>query len=182
MSTNDSRAIIVAPAPRLLDDRMLLRIPTHAWAPPTNPVRLREGIELAPKQELHITLVGSRLGAELRQSLGEAFLDDALHAAIGQLDWRFQRSGRWLLLGKRDHGGEGIGMRLRHSLVEPVALPAMAPLHHALGRLLGRELPVPPPHVTLAVAGDPSGIGLASPSMLRACTLRQVAAAELAQR
>lgn len=180
MSSNDSCAI-VAPAPRLLDDRLLLRIPAAAWPPPASPVRLREGIELAPESELHITLVGSQLGTELRRTLGEAFLGNALLAAPGQLEWRFQRSGRRLLLRKRDHGGAGGGMRLRHSLIEPVGLPAMAPLHRALGRLLGRHLPVPPPHVTLHVAGDARGIGLPSPSMLRACTLREVAAEELAQ-
>lgn len=181
MSTNDPRAL-VAPAPRWLDERMLLRIPTAAWAPPSSPIRLREGIELAPKSELHITVIGSQLGTELRRSLGDAFLDDALRAAIARVDWRFERSGRWLLLRKRDHGGEDGGMRLRHSLIELVALPAMAPLHRALGRRLGRQLPVPPPHVTLHVAGDDRGIGLASRSMLRACTLREVAPAELGER
>lgn len=181
MSTDDPRAL-VAPVPRLLDERLLLRIPAAAWPPPAAPVRLREGIELAPKSELHITLVGSQLGTVLRRTLGDAFLDEALRAAIAQLDWRLERSGRWLLLRKRDHGGAGGGMRLRHSLIEPVGLPAMAPLHRALGRLLGRQLPVPPPHVTLHVAGDARGIGLPAPSMLRACTLREVAAVELAQR
>jgi len=177
------RLLVRAPSPRLLDGRLLLPVPPSAWAPPSLPVRLREGIELAPKSELHITLVGSELGAELRRSLGDAFLDDALRVAIGQCDWRFARSSsRLLLLRKRDHGGAGGGMRLRHSMIELVDLPAMAPLHRALGRLLGRQLPVPPPHVTLHVAGDPRGIGLPSPSMLRACTLREVAATELAPR
>lgn len=180
MPTSDPRAII-APAPRMLDERMLLQVPTAAWAPPSIPVRLREGIELAPKSELHITLVGSQLGTELRRTLGETFLRDTLHAALGQFDWRFQRSGRRLLLRKRDHGDEDGGMRLRHSLIELVALPAMAPLHRALGRLLGRQLPVPPPHVTLAVAGDARGIGLATRSMLRACRLREVAPEELGE-
>jgi hypothetical protein len=168
-----------APSPRVLGDRLLLQVPRSAWAPSATPVRLREGIELDPKSELHITLFGRDLGTELRRSLGDAFLDDALHAMIGQGDWRFERESRWLLLRKRDHGGDG-GMRMRHSLIELVGLPAMAPLHRALGRLLGRQLPVPPPHVTLYVAGGDRGIGLASRSMLRACSLREVAAAELA--
>jgi hypothetical protein len=181
MSTDDSHAIS-APAPRWLDGRLLLRLPEMAWAPPSSPVRLREGIELSPKSELHITLVGSQLGSELRRTFGEIFLGRALRAETGRLEWRFERSGRWLLLRKHGLGGAGGGVRLRHSLIEPVRLPAMAPLHRALGRLLGRQLPVPPPHVTLHVAGDARGIGLPSPSMLRACTLREVAAAELARR
>lgn len=181
MSTADPR-VIPAAAPRLRDERLLLPVPAAAWAPPSSPVHLREGVELAPKPELHITLVGSRLGSCLRRNLGAAFLDEALGAWVARLDWRFRRGGSRLLLRKRDHGGERGQMRLRHSLVELVTLPAMAPLHQALGRMLGRQLPVPPPHVTLYVAGDPRGIGLPSRSMLRACTLREVAATELAPR
>lgn len=181
MST-DAPRVTIAAAPRLSEARVLLPVPAADVAPPSSPVRMREGIELAPKSELHITLVGSRLGSDLRRNLGEAFLDDALRALAAQFDWRFRRGRRRLLLRKRDHGGDDGGARLRHSLIELVDLPAMAPLHRALGRLLGRQLPVPPPHVTLYVAGDPRGIGLPSPAMLRACTLREVAAAELAPR
>jgi hypothetical protein len=36
----------------------------------------------------------------------------------------------------------------------------MARFHAALGALLGRALPVPPPHVTLYVHGDAEGIGV----------------------
>jgi hypothetical protein len=170
---------IAAPPPRRVDGRLLLPVPAAAWAPPSDPLRLREGIELAPKPELHVTLVGTRLAGELRRVLGEAVRDAALDAATAQLDWRLWRSGRLLLLRKRDRDGARGRMRLRHALVEPVDLPAMTPLHRALGRLLGRQLPLPPPHVTLYVAGDRRGIGLPSRSMLRACRLREVAAAEL---
>jgi hypothetical protein len=181
MAMGDPRGTIAA-SPRLRGERILLPIPETDWTPPSSPASLREGIALAPKSELHITLVGSHLGAGLRRNLGDAFLVEALRALVPQFDWRFGRGGRRLLLRKRDHGGDGGQPRLRHSLVELVSLPAMAPLHHALGRLLGRQLPVPPPHVTLYVAGDPRGIGVPTRSMLRACTVREVAAAELARR
>ncbi len=55
----------------------------------------------------------------------------------------------------------------------------MAPLHRELGRLLGRELPVPPPHVTLYTRGAAHGIGVASETALRTLTVREVAVAEL---
>ena len=42
----------------------------------------------------------------------------------------------------------------------------MAAFHQALGQLLGRALPVPPPHVTLYVAGTARGIGLPDPETL----------------
>ena len=60
-------------------------------------------------------------------------------------------------------------------LAELVDLPAMVPFHEALGRLLGRELPVPPAHVTLYVAGRDKGIGVATHAQLRQLCVRDVA-------
>src|SRR3546814_3240457 len=61
-----------------------------------------------------------------------------------------ERSGHCLLL--RKSFAEDGQASIAHSLVELVDLPAMAPFQRALGRLLGRQLPVPPPHVTLYTA------------------------------
>ena len=142
----------------------ILPIPPDAWAPPSAPLTIA-GITLQPKAELHITLVGSKLGAELRATFGEraaAMLD----AQIAARDWHWERSGEQVLLRRR--GGTAGPPETAHSLIERVDLPAMAGLHRGLGRLLGRELPVPPPHVTLYVAGRGQGIGVRSPRHLRA--------------
>src|SRR3546814_11617799 len=69
---------------------------------------------------------------------------------------------------------------IAHSLVELADLPAMAPFHRALGRLLDRQLPLPPPHVTLYTAGRAQGIGVSSPARLRAFVVRRIEAGELA--
>lgn len=154
---------------------LVLPIAPERWPPPRAAIEL-DGLHLEPKPELHLTLVGRALGAELHAAFGDR-AEACIGAARRAHDWRFERTGHCLLLRKpfTAHGRAAIA----HSLVELVDLPAMAPFQRALGRLLGRQLPVPPPHVTLYVAGRPQGIGASSPARLRALTLRRVAVGEL---
>lgn len=142
----------------------ILPIPSTSWVPPDAPIAIG-GITLEPKRELHITLAGSALGTELQESFGDR-TDALLDAEIEARDWHWERTGEYVLL--RRPGGTGGEQEAAYSLIEKVELPAMAGLHRALGRLLGRELPRPPPHVTLYVAGRERGIGVRSPRHLRA--------------
>ena len=101
-----------------------------------------------------------------------AWLATAVATALAAQDWRFTRTGRrWLL--RKPFVADG-RVQLAHSVIERVELPAMASFHRVLGCLLGRELPAPPPHVTLYVAGRPHGIGLSSEARLRAFAVREV--------
>jgi hypothetical protein len=82
------------------------------------------------------------------------------------------RGGRWLLLCKRVRiEGES---KMFRSVIERLEMPAMARFHFALGQRLGRELAVPPPHVTLFTAGRAKGIGVATDRQLRAYGVREV--------
>lgn len=160
------------------DERTLvLPIPADAWAPPHTPISL-DGIEFEPKDELHVSLVGRALGRQIHDTLGERFRTCAVRAAFEAQDWRFDRTGELLRLRKiaRYRSGEE---RVSHAVIERVRMPAMARFHHALGDLLGRKLPVPPPHVTLYARGRLRGIGVPSPAKLRAWTVRAVASREL---
>lgn len=148
----------------------LLPVASDDWPPPDASISV-DGIELAPKPELHITLIGSALGRELRATFDGYFLDAALDAARASRDWHYRRTGIRLLL-RRPYGTDPDRV-IAHSLIELVELPAMAAFHRRLGRLLGRQLPVPPPHVTLYTAGRAQGIGVSSPSRLRAFALRR---------
>lgn len=167
-----------APMPHF-DHTLVLPVAASVWAPPPSGLTL-DGVRLEPKDELHVTLVGGRLGAELRRTLGAQRAGRKVDAVFRRFDWSFSRTGRCLLLRKpfRDGGRQ----RLAHSVIECIELPAMASFHHALGRLLGRELPVPPPHVTLYVAGRDQGIGVPDGRRLRAWTVRMLAPGELAPR
>jgi len=153
---------------------LLLPVDPAHWPPPAQGVEL-DGLHFAPKGELHLTLVGRALGESLRNALADGRVAASeLEYAIGAQDWQFRRGGGFLRLQKRTGDGAVAG-----SIIERVALPAMAKLHARLGELVGRELPVPPPHVTLYVAGRAEGIGVASEAELRELVVREVAEEEL---
>ena len=152
-------------------DSLVLPIAPDCWPPPRAGVEI-DGIAFEPKPELHITLIGNRLGRELRRTFAAPWLAAAVGTALDVGDWRFTRGHRcWLLRKPFIEDGR---LRVAHSIIERVELPAMASFHHELGRLLGRQLPVPPPHVTLYVAGRAEGIGVSSGARLRAFTLREL--------
>ena len=161
----------------LSGNTLVLPIPPERWPPPRAGVAI-DGLVLEPKPELHVTLIGNTLGRELREVFAEACLTGALDEAFASQRWDFDRTGRFLLLRKplTEKGRGGVA----HSLIERIELPAMAPFHHALGGLLGRQLPIPPPHVTMYTAGRAQGIGVASASRLRVLAVREVSARELA--
>lgn len=153
-------------------DRDTLLLPLDE-APPRQPIEL-DGRTFEPKQELHVTLVGAGLGRELRAMFGE-HLDAATRPAFEALDWHLDRTGPHLLIekpGRTDAGERGTVA----SVIEMVDLPALRYFHHWLGGLLGRQLPVPPAHVTLYTHGRARGIGIPDRHKLRAWAVREVAA------
>ncbi|MET0809176.1 MAG: hypothetical protein ABWX93_10515 [Pseudoxanthomonas sp.] len=158
---------------------LVLPMPVEAWAPPIAGIML-EGVEFEPKPELHVTLVGGALGRELHAAFGTGALERATRAALDAQDWSFTRPGRRLLLQKAA-GGRG-NPKVIHSVIECIHMPAMARFHAALGVLLGRQLTVPPPHVTLFTAGKAEGIGVASARQLRGYLMRDVICGEPAER
>jgi hypothetical protein len=56
--------------------------------------------------------------------------------------------------------------------VQLLEMPALARFRAGVGELLGEELPEAPAHVTLYVAGDPIGIGIASTADFERLRLR----------
>ena len=158
---------------------LVLPVPVSVWAPPAGGVTL-EGVDFEPKRELHVTLVGGALGRELHAALDGRAVERASRAAFEAQDWSFERRGRWLLLRKQAGGASRTAVL--HSVIECVEMPAMARFHAAIGVLLGRELSVPPPHVTLFTAGKAEGIGVASKRQLRAYAVREIAYRDLMKR
>lgn len=155
---------------------LLLPIDPGTWAPPVAGVRV-DAQNFAPKPELHVTLVGRRLGQLLLASPAERrYRTLVARTAFEALDWRWRRTQQLLWLEK--HGAQGGPDDRMHALVELIELPAMADFHRQLGTLLGRELPVPPPHVTLYTAGKARGIGVPTQAALREFTVRAVSPSE----
>jgi hypothetical protein len=154
------------------DDNTLV-LPVDA-APPASPLTL-DGRDFQPKGELHVTLVGRALGEELRHVLGER-REVATRPAFEALDWSFERSGVGLLIEKSGSAGDQ-GRVAGATVIEPVELPALDFYYHWLGGLLGRELAVPPAHITLYTLDGARGIGIPTVRSLRAWSRGEVALA-----
>jgi hypothetical protein len=152
---------------------LLLPIAATAWPPLAAELAL-DGVAFVRKRELHATIAGNALGARLCDAMAASSeVRATVERTLAGLDWRWQRNRDWRLLEMREGGS------WRRSVIELIALPAMAGFHHAMARLLGATLPVPPPHVTLYTSGGARGIGLPDAAALARLQLRTVDASEL---
>jgi hypothetical protein len=125
-----------------------------------------EGLSLARKIEFHVTLLDRALGARVHAPKAGGAPAEKLPALFAGLDWAWRAgSERWLLLEARPEGA-------RHSIVQLLEMPALARFRAGVGELLGEALPQAPAHVTLYVAGDPTGIGIASTADFERLRLR----------
>jgi hypothetical protein len=124
-----------------------------------------DGVGLQRKGEFHVTLLDRALGARAGDSGAAAA---RLPALFSGLDWRWRATGeRWLLREVQPAG-------CRYSVVELLEMPAFAAFRRGVGDLLGEALPAAPAHVTLYVAGDPLGVGLASQAQFERLRLRRL--------
>jgi hypothetical protein len=140
---------------------LLLPLPVEAFEtlPPSVDV---DGLALERKSEFHVTLLDRALGARVQVAATR------LPALFSGLDWRWRATGeRWLL---QEAQPQGCG----YSVVALLEMPAFADFRRGVGALLGEALPPAPAHVTLFVAGDPIGIGLASDAEFERLRLRRL--------
>ena len=153
---------------------LLLAMDAHDMEPPlAERVRI-DGRWLRRKHEFHLTVLGSEAGLRVRALLGE----EALQAALAELDWSVERSGRYELLGKLKP--TATGTTACYSVIEHVRAPGMVDLYAVLAARIPDLPPCPPPHVTHYILGDPDGIGVPSRAALEAYRIRPVRAGELA--
>ena len=134
----------------------------------TTPTLRVDALVLERKREFHVTLLDRALGARVHVPRAGGAPAAALPALFASLDWAWRATGeRWLLLEAKPEGAS-------HSVVELIDMPALARFREAVGERLGEPLPDAPPHVTLYVAGDPVGIGLASQADFERLRLRRL--------
>ncbi len=140
---------------------------------------------LVRKPEFHVTVLGRAAGAALMRALGDARIESERIAEIWRMqDWTVERTGPCLLLHRRRPSGGAVSPNEpleAWSVIQCIRLPAMAAFRETVARLAGLDLPEAPPHVTLYVAGDLSGIAVPDPSTLQELRVRALAPAEVAQ-
>lgn len=129
------------------------------------PVRYQERI-FAPKQELHITVIGRPGATVLLEFLSQhPERLPAVQELVEQTDWRFGKR-RELYHVQKEPGVE--------TIIQMVELPALEAFFQAVNGLLGQELPLPPAHVTQYMRGTETGIGLPTQAAFAAQARAQV--------
>jgi hypothetical protein len=114
-----------------------------------------QGKRFQPKDEVHITIVGSALGEELRDALDSAGRASAFDSLVAATDWRYTLLDRWHHVVRR-------GDEPAESIVRMVEVPSLPTFYAQLEALAGLSIPPRPAHITLYTWRDDGGIGIAT--------------------
>ncbi|MGD8581453.1 MAG: hypothetical protein PVF06_02360 [Gammaproteobacteria bacterium] len=121
-----------------------------------------------PKQEAHVTVWGSELGTKLlQQFIQHPELEQKIRMAFENTDWSYQKTSdlRHLARKKAIPGKDDI---TEETIIMLIKMEGMAVFYSKLKDLglIGKDHPVPPPHVTLYTRNVDLGIGVDSESEL----------------
>ena len=137
-----------------------------------------EGEYYRAKQELHITLIGSKLGSLLLENIsqekvrqktagqektGQHLTTEALlESTFENLDWSYEKTGPLHILSRSKKA------EVQRSIIMLIEMPAIAAFYQQLKShgLIASETPVPPAHVTLYTHNCAMGIGVPSHKIL----------------
>ena len=125
-----------------------------------------------PKQETHITVFGSTTGAAVRTSMqGDPGIENRVIEAFEITDWSWKITPHYRLL-TRTAAAPGSSPPTESSIVVLIDMKGMKSFYDELKALgvLARDLPVPPPHVTLYTSNCDTGIGVHSEDELERLT------------
>ena len=111
------------------------------------------GKSFQPKEEVHITILGSRLSEELTEAMDEdPSLRRRLQAAIKETEWTYELHNEWYHV---VDGGE-------ETIIRMVGVPSLPEFYRRVTRMAGVEIPDRPTHVTLYLHNSDEGIGIAT--------------------
>jgi len=122
-----------------------------------------------PKKEVHITVVGRKLGQELEEAievnprLNTTLMQAVKEASWHKQGWSFKKKDEMYHVSRdREQVNPRGEVEVIHaeSIILMVEAPGVDKFYEELSRLLGKDLEVPPVHVTLYTHGDTVGIGL----------------------
>jgi hypothetical protein len=127
-----------------------------------------EDLVFSRKREFHVTLLDRETGRHLRSLEARNEVRPTMRELFEGEDWAWRPADkRWLLHEHKD----GVDV---HSIIELVDMAGLTRFRHNVGRVHAERLPPVPAHVTLYVAGDDVGIGLASEAEFRRLRVRQL--------
>ncbi|MDO8664548.1 MAG: hypothetical protein Q7K44_03345 [Candidatus Liptonbacteria bacterium] len=131
------------------------------------------------KNELHITIIGFKNGAEIKkilQTLSREDQEDIIYqikSLTNNMDWSFTLKPERYHISKEYafRGPQGAFKEKRESYIQMANMPCIKNFYDILNKILGTNLETPPPHITLFTSGDnrekaKMGIGINSEAEL----------------
>lgn len=137
---------------------------------------LAQGEYFTPKDELHVTLIGEKVGSLLQQQITrESETSKIIEKLFEDIDWSFEKTGPVHILSRLQKGSR------QKSIIMLVEMPGMAIFYQqliALG-LLPDKTPLPPAHVTLYTHNCSLGIGVPSDEALNTLSIETMSVSAL---
>ena len=130
----------------------------------------------APKQEAHITVLGSEHGLDLlQQFINNPDLEQRVQQAFESTDWSYTKTRdlRHLVRENTERSGKNTTEETIIMLLEMEGMTAFYTQLKTHG-LVNKDHPVPPPHVTLYTRNCDLGIGVYSESELSELTCEYI--------
>jgi hypothetical protein len=138
------------------NDCIIIDLPMDTVALAQNSINVFSEV-FTPKDELHITIIGSSNGQLIQLKINQdTMLGELLRKTFEDFDWSFRITGPVHLLSRTTEEG------IEKTIILLVDMPAMKDFYDQLKifGLIDIGTPVPPPHITLYTHNCPAGIGV----------------------
>lgn len=122
-----------------------------------------------PKDELHVTLIGTELGLMLQRKIKQGQVnEELLQQSFEATDWTFKQTGPLHML-SRTRGSVN-----QMSIILLIAMPGLQTFYHQLKQLgiIDAATPLPPAHITLYTQNCANGIGVANEEILKTLSVK----------
>ena len=134
------------------------------------------GKTFLPKKETHITVFGSTEATELQQMMQrDPAVETDIIQAFENTDWSYTTTSEYRHL-VRTAKNEAADHATEQSIIVLIEMDGMSVFYEKLKtlNLIDRDLPVPPPHVTLYTYNCDAGIGVHSEDALYELTRERI--------
>lgn len=132
---------------------------------------LVDSLYYTPKDELHVTLVGEKVGLILQHKIKQDLKNiEVLVHIFESIDWAFNKSGPVHMLSRSNKS------KVQNSIIMLIDMPGMTTFYQQLksSGLIPGKTPIPPAHVTLYTYNCPLGIGVPSNKTLRSLSKKNL--------
>ncbi len=132
---------------------------------------LVQGEYFTVKDELHVTLIGEKVGSLLEQQITrDSETSKVIARVFEDIDWSFEKTGPVHILSRLKKGSR------QKSIIMLLDMPGMAIFYEQLSSLglLPDKTPLPPAHVTLYTHNCSLGIGVPSDDALNTLSIESM--------